>query len=267
LLAARHTGLAKLTNYLRDNKFNPEQKTFPTKFNGEGGTHIDGLETWTNYDLDVLALNNLMAKIRRLQTEDDRILSLDEEHFEQYLQASTDKNRANAICCMMMGSYIPWGKFSSKEFAKVGAKQSKDLFQSYERARHTWEAIEKISEVKALWTKLFSFIRSMEGYMWVSVAKWEISPEKEIVQEQDESLQYLAPLQQNMAMQAKAQMQKGMVDKMNRIMMDTLSIAGVEQSDGIVLPEEVMEPLKQLIEASELYLIHKFHGTNRSYSN
>ena len=206
-----------------------------------------------------------MAKLQQLQEQQGQPLVLENRYFKEYLDASKDKDRAHAIVAMMKASYVAWGLFSPKTFAKVGAQQTKELFQSYERARHVWKGVEQITEVKDLWNAIQGVVTKKEGIVWVMQAKWELGPDKEIILEEDESLAYLAPLQQNMAIQAKDKEQKNLVDKMNRIMMDTLAIAGVSLDDeDMVLPEEVMNPLKQLLQVSNLWLIYRFHGTNRS---
>lgn len=263
-MGGRLTGLSQLNNYLQQKKFVPEEKEYITMFNGEGGGEIHDLATWEDHDLDVLALNNLMNKLRRLQKETTTTnVLLEEQHFEEYLSDSQDKDRAGAIRAMMMASEHPWGRFKSSEFAKVGSKQSKYLFQAYERAQHIWKGVEQIPEVKKLWLDIYDYVKDHSGCLWVDLAGWELRHEMEIIQGEDESLDYLAPLQQNMAMQEKNSVQKETVNKMNRIMMDTLAIAGVPKNDEVALPEEVMGPLKQLIQVSEIWLILMFHETHR----
>lgn len=266
LLAERHVGLAHLGTYLRENKFVPKIKEFHSKHNGSGGIDIPDLDKWSLDELDILELNNLMAKLSKLQAQEGQPLVLERRHFKEYLDHSQDRDRAQAIVAMMKASYVAWGSFSPRSFAKVGAQQTKELFQSYERAQHVWKGVEQITEVKDLWNEMQEIVTKKEGVMWVDQAKWKLGPDKEIFRAEDESLGYLAPLQQNMAVQAKEKEQKNLIDKMNRIMMDTLAIAGVslDDDDDMTLPEEVMDPLNKLIQVSNLWLICKFHGTNRS---
>jgi hypothetical protein len=74
MLGARHRGLAKLAEYLKANKFEPVKPTkhkWTTKQNGSGGVEIPDLYSWSDYDLDILALNNLMAALRVKQMQND----------------------------------------------------------------------------------------------------------------------------------------------------------------------------------------------------
>jgi len=81
-----------------------DTKGFTTKMNGDGGSHIDGLTRWSDYELDVLALNNLMDKIRQsaaAEGDAQEFKLLRQGHFVEYLEVSTNKHRANTIVQMM----------------------------------------------------------------------------------------------------------------------------------------------------------------------
>lgn len=251
LLGERHVGLAHLSKYLRENKFVSDLTDFHTKHDGPGGMDIPDRARWSDEALDVLELNNLMAKVRQLQAKEGDVLVLEQRMFREYLEKSRDKKRAQAIVAMMKVSYVAWGQFTPGEFAKVGSKQTKELFEAYERACHVWKGIEQIPEVKRLWMQIRDRMERKEAEVWVEQAEWELRSEEAITLAEDETLAYLAPLQQNMAAEAKDQERKNMVDKMNRIMMDTLAIAGVSQEDEMKVPEEVMGPLKQLVQVSK----------------
>jgi hypothetical protein len=208
-----------------------------------------------------LALNNLMAALRVKQMQNDN-WKPKKADFTDYVDNAKDQERAKAIRAMMLGSTVKWGAFSSKDFAKVGAKQTKALFLAYERAQHVWKAVEKISEVKALWQELGTILESQGVVAWVEKANWTLDDQMELRLEKDETLDYLAPLQRNMALQEGGKTEKQMVDKMNRIMMDTMAIAGMTLEGKEVLPEEVMEPFKQLMLVSGSFFdICRFHGT------
>ena len=136
-MGACHTGLKKLSEYMRKNKFKPEKKDYTTKHNGQGGMHIKDLDAWSDWALDALELNNLMEKIRRTRSDkssddDDD----DDDDFETYVKKSKDNERANTISQMMQGSSVKWWSFPPKNFAKVGAKQTKDLLQAYEQGKY-----------------------------------------------------------------------------------------------------------------------------------
>lgn len=264
MIGQRHLGLAKLQDYLKKTPFQPVKSTkhkWITLYNGPGGVDIDGLDSWDKYDLDLLELNNLMASLRSKQIRDDA-WNPSNKDFSDYLGACKDVGRAEAIKAMMMNSAVKWGGFSSKEFAKVAANQSKGLFLAYERAEHLWKGIEMISEVKGLWTDFTELLKKHQVIPWVDKAGWKLDITKQVVLEEDQALHYLAPLQRNLAEQESVKTQKEMVSKMNRIMMDSMAVAGMSMEGKEVLPEEVMAPLKQLMLVSGSY-IQMFYGTLR----
>lgn len=253
MIGDRHLGLAKLQDYLDKNPFQPKKPSkysWLTKHNGPGGLNIKGLDEWDEYELDLLELNNLMAQLRLKRVQDDD-WTPQQKDFLNYVKECKDKERAKAIKAMMLGSAVRWGSFASKDFAKVGANHSKALFLAYERAKHVWEAVQMIPEVKCLWNDLRMMLGLQEIIPWVSKADWRLDDTKEVLLEEDEALEYLAPMQRNMAVQEGEKTEKEMVTKMNRIMMDTMAIAGMKMEGEDVFPEDVMAPLQQLMLVSD----------------
>lgn len=171
-----------------------------------------------------------------------------------------DEDRARAIEQMMQSSQEFWWDLKSKNLGKTCVKYTKHFFEAYEHAKHVWSALELSQEAQELFQDIINSLGSVER--WHQKAGWTSDPNKQISTNEDASLLYLAPLQRNLASVAKEDIQKDIIKKMNCILENTLSITGISIDGSINIPEEVLTPLKDLINVSDFTYVVFIKLTN-----
>lgn len=254
LIGQRQNVLATLSNTLKKAKVGGDEKTKRPQFHTR---HRKPQDTPTAFadlsdeELDVLALNTFIFGIQKKWAKDKSFV-LQATDFVEFEDAFIDKDRAQAFEHMMLCSNETWWNFSSSEFAKVGSKYTQHLFQAYEYAKHVWAALELSEDAKNLYQEICGLLDQED--LWPQKAGWTFDESKIISTNDEETLDYLAPFQRQLAVSAKDDIQTKVINKMNCILSDALSVAGIPINGKITVPEEVMLPFRQFIHVSNATL-------------
>lgn len=252
----RYRGLAKLAKYLKTNKLGKASKKYHTKHTEKDGANRSILDKMDDFQVDCLYLNNLMVRLRQWHIQSGETV-LEEHQFDQYILDCSNKKRAKVIRTMLIGSSVPWWSYHSKEFAKVGAKHTKDIMEAYDRAEHIWKGIEMHSEIKDMWEELQTILHGHDddgAYMWPIQAKWRLDDRKTIVVDDENALTHLAPLQQQVAAEVGEETNKELVGMMNDIIQRVATISLVDDHGERKLLEDVKQPLHHLLQARVFFL-------------